>query len=230
MAKSKYTNGEPIVVKKYANRRLYNTHSSSYVTLDHLAEMVKEGADFIVLDVKTGDDITRTVLAQIIFEKESTDANMLPAKFLRQLISFYGDGLQTMVPDYLQSAMEAFSKNQDEFRKLLINARKSPLTGTMPIFEEMARQNMKLFEQAVEVLNPFAPKGNIAKGLLSGIPSLSGRKSQAGEDTSEPADELAADSKKIAQTDDEPSRDDTLSALQTQLAALQKQVEQLSQK
>ena len=106
----------PIIIKKYANRRLYNTKSSSYVTLDHLSQMVKEGTDFEVRDARTGDDITRTVLAQIIFDEENKGQHLLPIQFLRQLIRFYGDSLQAFVPSYLEMSMDSFTKNQEEMR------------------------------------------------------------------------------------------------------------------
>ncbi|TNE61730.1 MAG: polyhydroxyalkanoate synthesis repressor PhaR [Alphaproteobacteria bacterium] len=149
MARKKREPGEPIIIKKYANRRLYNTETSGYVTLDHLAAMIKEGRDFVVLDAKTGEDLTRSVLTQIIFEKETKERNMLPLSFLRQLIAFYGDGLQTMVPGYLQSAMEVLTRNQDELRSALD---RSEDTGNfVPLFEEIARQNLALFEQSMQL-------------------------------------------------------------------------------
>jgi polyhydroxyalkanoate synthesis repressor PhaR len=107
---------KPIVIKKYANRRLYNTAKSSYVTLDHLSQMVREGQDFVVNDAKTGEDITRSVLAQIIFEEEAKGQTMLPANFLRQLIRLYGDTLQGFVPPYLEASMETFARNQEKMR------------------------------------------------------------------------------------------------------------------
>ncbi len=112
----------PIVIKKYANRRLYNTHTSSYVTLDHLCEMVKEGVEFEVRDARTGEDITRQVLAQIIFDEENKGQHLLPLQFLRQLIRFYGDSLQAFVPSYLEMSMESFTKNQHEMRQKFTDA------------------------------------------------------------------------------------------------------------
>ena len=109
----------PVVIKKYANRRLYNTATSSYVTLDDLAKMIKKGADFTVFDAKTGEDITRSVLTQIIVEEEQKGQNLLPISFLRQLISFYGDSMQFLVPGYLEQAMLAFARNQEQMRKNL---------------------------------------------------------------------------------------------------------------
>lgn len=147
--------GDAIVIKKYANRRLYNTASSSYVTLDFLAEMVKEGDDFVVYDAKSGEDITRSVLTQIIFEEESKGQNLLPIQFLRQLIKFYGDSLQTFVPSYLEMSMDAFSKNQEEMR-----ARMRDAFGGAPgynVFEESVRKNMELYEQAMKMFSPMGP-------------------------------------------------------------------------
>ena len=149
MARKKREPGEPIVIKKYANRRLYNTETSSYVTLDHLAEMIKGGDEFVVHDAKTGEDLTRTVLTQIIVEKETNEKNMLPLSFLRQLISLYGDGLQAMVPTYLQSAMEVLTRNQEQIRKACSDV--GMQNNFMPIFEEIARQNMALFEESMRV-------------------------------------------------------------------------------
>lgn len=148
-------NGDAIVIKKYANRRLYNTASSSYVTLDFLAEMVKEGEDFVVFDAKSGDDITRSVLTQIIFEEESKGQNLLPIQFLRQLIKFYGDSLQSFVPSYLEMSMDAFTNNQDQMRDRMRDA-----FGGAPgfsMFEDSVRKNMELYEQAMKM---FSPMGN----------------------------------------------------------------------
>src|SRR3954471_17913505 len=131
--------GKPVVVKKYANRRLYNTASSSYVTLDDLATMIKEGGDFVVYDAKTGEDITRPVLTQIIVEEEQkVGQNLLPISFLRQLISFYGDSMQWLVPRYLDNAMKSFAHNQEQMRKNLQDA----FGGLFPFgsFEEMGKQ------------------------------------------------------------------------------------------
>ncbi len=142
---------DPVTIKKYANRRLYNTATSSYVTLDHLSKMVKQGQDFQVVDAKSGADITRSVLTQIIFEEESKGQNLLPIDFLRQLIKFYGDSMQTFVPGYLQMSMEQFTRNRDHFRKLLANAATAPLAQ----FEEQIRQNSAIFEKALSMFSPF---------------------------------------------------------------------------
>ena len=147
----------PVVIKKYANRRLYNTATSAYVTLDHLSQMVKDKTDFVVYDAKTGDEITRSVLTQIIFEEESKGGQtLLPIPFLRQLISFYGDSLQGVVPQYLEMSMTQFARNQEQMRKYLQNA-----FGFNPFqqFESMGKQNMDMFEKAMRMFNPFGTGG-----------------------------------------------------------------------
>ena len=152
----------PVVIKKYANRRLYNTQTSSYVTLDHLAAMVKDGTEFEVQDARTGEDITRSVLTQIIFEEEAKGQSLLPIKFLRQLIRFYGDSLQTFVPGYLDMSMESFTKNQGAMRDRIAEA----LGGGNQMIENMTRQNLQLFENAMAMFTPFggaAAKGGEAK-------------------------------------------------------------------
>lgn len=142
------------VIKKYANRRLYNTATSSYVTLDFLAEMVKKGDDFVVYDAKSGDDITHSVLTQIIFEEESKGQNLLPIEFLRQLIKFYGDSLQNFVPSYLEMSMNAFSQNQEDMR-----TRMRDTLGGAPgynMFEDTVRKNMELYGQAMKMFAPMS--------------------------------------------------------------------------
>jgi polyhydroxyalkanoate synthesis repressor PhaR len=142
---------DPVVIKKYANRRLYNTQTSSYVTLDHLCEMVKEGVDFEVRDARTGEDITRSVLTQIIFEEEAKGQNLLPIRFLRQLIRLYGDSLQSFVPGYLDLSMESFAKNQEAIKHRVAEA----FGGGSQAFEVMARQNLAMFERAMKMFSPF---------------------------------------------------------------------------
>ncbi len=141
----------PVIIKKYANRRLYNTRSSSYVTLDHLARMVKDGVALTVHDAKTGDDLTRSVLIQIIVEEEAKGQNLLPVSFLRQLISFYGDSLQGLVPQYLEITMRSFANNQEQIRDYLNDA----FGGLFPFdqIEEMSRRNMDMFAQAVNMFS-----------------------------------------------------------------------------
>src|SRR5882672_1087105 len=145
--------GKPTVVKKYANRRLYNTATSSYVTLEDLATMIKQGGDFVVYDAKTGEELTRSVLTQIIVEQEQKGQNLLPISFLRQLIGFYGDSMQFLVPGYLEQAMTAFSGNQEQMRNSL-----RATFGIFPFgqFEEMGKQNIALFERALKMLSPYA--------------------------------------------------------------------------
>jgi len=151
VVKKQQNSDEPITIKKYANRRLYNTATSSYVTLEQLSQLVKDGQKFVVYDAKTGDDITRSVLAQIIFEEESRGQNMLPTDFLRQLISFYGDTLQSALPAYLEMSMNAFARNQEKMRDSMGKLGST----TMRPFEEMARQNLAMFEQAFNMFSPF---------------------------------------------------------------------------
>jgi len=168
MAEKKPAEGEPIIIKKYANRRLYNTATSSYVTLDYLSQMVKDGDEFVVNDAKTGEDITRQVLTHIIVEEESKGTNLLPISFLRHLISFYGDSLQAVVPNYLEQTMQSFATNQETLRKTMEDA----LGGFNPFgqFEEVSKQNMVLFENAMKMFSPFpmptpptgTPKGGAA--------------------------------------------------------------------
>src|SRR5438067_5363314 len=141
----------PVVIKKYANRRLYNTKTSTYVTLEHLCEMVKEGIEFEVRDARTGEDITRSVLTQIIFEEEAKGQNLLPIRFLRQLIKFYGDSLQAFVPGYLDLSMESFARQQDEMRQRMAEA----FGGGGQALEAMARQNLAIFEKAMRMFTPF---------------------------------------------------------------------------
>lgn len=142
-----------ITIKKYANRRLYNTATSCYVTLDYLANLVKAGADFAVYDARSGDDITRSVLTHIIVEEEAKGQSMLPVSFLRNLISFYGDSLQVVVPRYLEHSMQAFSRNQEQMREYMAGA----FDGLNPFtsFEEMSKQQLAMFERAVKMFSPF---------------------------------------------------------------------------
>ena len=155
-------NGEPITIKKYANRRLYNTATSSYVTLDHLCQMVKDGVDFVVYDAKSGEDITRPVLTQIIVEEEAKGQNLLPINFLRQLISYYGDNLQWVVPSYLEHMMSSFQTNQDRMRESM----QKTFGGMFPFdnLEEMSKQNMALFNSTMKMFAPFAEQEGSADG------------------------------------------------------------------
>ena len=208
MAKKSNDDG-PITIKKYANRRLYNTATSSYVTLDYLCQMVQDGVDFVVYDAKSGADITRTVLTQIIVEEEAKGQNLLPIKFLRQLIGLYGDSMQWMVPEYLDQMMEAFGANQERMRQSM----QETFGGMFPFgnMEDMSRQNMALFENARKRFAPFnAGPGAEAKpsaGAGAGV---------------DPNAERADDG---AQSTDEA---DSLEKLKAQVDLLQRQLDAFS--
>jgi polyhydroxyalkanoate synthesis repressor PhaR len=183
----------PVVIKKYANRRLYNTQTSSYVTLDHLAQMVKDGTEFEVRDARTGEDITRSVLTQIIFEEEAKGQSLLPIKFLRQLIRFYGDSLQSFVPGYLDMSMEGFAKNQEQMRNRLAEA----FGGSGQVIENLTRQNMAMFERAMSMFSPFA-----AAARRTGEDEAKGAAAPAAkpaEDISELKSEIEAMRKQLAE-------------------------------
>lgn len=183
-AKGGDASASPVVVKKYANRRLYNTEASSYVTLDDLAKMVRDGRDFVVYDAKTGDDITRSVLTQIIVEEESkVGQSLLPTAFLRQLIGYYGDNLQGLVPRYLEFAMASFGRQQDQMRRTM----EQTMGGFMPFpqkfgnLEELGKQNMAMMERAMSLFAPFgrrddnaAPAAPEVEALKAEVESLRG--------------------------------------------------------
>lgn len=174
---------DPITIKKYANRRLYNTQTSSYVTLDYLSDMVKSGQDFNVFDAKTGEDITRSVLTQIIFEEENKGQNLLPIQFLRQLIRFYGDSMQSFVPSYLEMSMDAFTSNQDKLRQQ-VSETFGAGTG-YKMFEETVRQNMAFFDQAMKMFAPFGKFYGQPGGPEGGEPGAHGQEAAKAAD---PAD------------------------------------------
>jgi polyhydroxyalkanoate synthesis repressor PhaR len=157
----KPTGEPPVVVKKYANRRLYNTESSSYITLDNLADMVRQGRDFVVYDAKTGEDITRSVLTQIIVEEEGKGRALLPTAFLRQLIGFYGDQMQSLVPRFLEQAMGAFAQQQEQMRATMQKTMGSMFPFNM---EEVGRQNMAMMERAMSLFTPFYRPTESASG------------------------------------------------------------------
>ena len=176
---------KPAVVKKYANRRLYNTATSSYVTLDELSQMVRKGDEFVVYDAKTGEDITRSVLTQIILEEDSKGRNLLPIGFLRHLVGFYDDSLQSFLPRYLELSMDNFARNQDQMRSYMEQTfgRFFPLTQ----FEDMARQNMALFQRAATMFRPpnageapVAPRPG--DELIDAPPTGAGKEKPAGLD------------------------------------------------
>ena len=163
---------EPVTIKKYANRRLYNTGTSTYVTLEDLAVMVKAGEDFAVEDAKTGEDITRSVLAQIIFEQENKEGqNLLPINFLRQLIRFYGDSMQMMVPRYLEVSLESFTREQEKMRQQMAQAFGVGV-GTNPFgsMEDQVRRNMEMFERTFSMFAPFARQGQTEGDKPAGTP------------------------------------------------------------
>jgi polyhydroxyalkanoate synthesis repressor PhaR len=145
---------ERVVIKKYANRRLYNTKSSAYVTLENLSEMVKDGVDFVVYDAKTNEDITRPVLTQIIFDEENRGQNLLPIQFLRQLIRFYGDSMQAFVPSYLELSLDSFTRQQGRMRDQFTGS--IGVAPGMGFMEEQVRQNMAMFDRAMKMFTPFA--------------------------------------------------------------------------
>jgi len=198
---------EKIVIKKYANRRLYNTAKSSYVTLDDLSKMVRAGQDFAVYDAKSGEDITRSVLTQIIFEEEAKGQSMLPTNFLRQIIGLYGDSLQGVVPSYLEASMETFTQNQERMRQAFGG---NPAVAN---FESMARGNMEWIEQAMRMFSPF--------GAAAGGAAPEGPAKPAGR-PAEPAPEPPRDAKPAADL----SQD--LDQLQRQLGEMQAQLERLT--
>lgn len=153
---------KPVVIKKYANRRLYDTGRSSYVTLDDLCEMIKDGYEFVVYDAKTGDDLTRQVLTQIIVEQEAQgETNLLPVNFLRQLIGFYGNNVSPLVPNYLEQTFAAFTKNQDQFKDQMGKSFGSMMP--MQAFEEITKQNMAIFENAMKAFGGFGAGFSNAK-------------------------------------------------------------------
>ncbi|MCG7504382.1 polyhydroxyalkanoate synthesis repressor PhaR [Mesorhizobium retamae] len=193
---------EPVVIKKYANRRLYNTGTSTYVTLEDLAEMVKKGEEFTVQDAKTGDDITHPVLTQIIFELENKDGqNMLPIPFLRQLIAFYGDQMQMIVPSFLEQSMIAFSKEQERFRDQMKSALgKTPmdmmkLPTPMKALEEQTRRNIEMFQNAMRMFTPFPGAGS-APSNNAPEPAKS-EPSEKGDDLQELKEQIAAMQRKL---------------------------------
>jgi len=211
MASEQAGSSEPVIIKKYANRRLYNTATSSYVTLDDLAGMVRQSQDFIVYDAKTNEDITRSVLTQIIVEEESKGTNLLPVSFLRQLIALYGDSLQALVPKYLEHSMSSFTQNQERMRQYINNA----LGGMFPFgsLEELSRRNMEFLNQAFTAFNP----------LLAGQTGKEGAKAA-------PDAKAASDARSSAPTPANESGKDALNELQKKIDALQKQIEAMGKK
>lgn len=194
---------EPTIIKKYANRRLYHTGTSSYVTLEDLSQMVRAGEDFVVVDAKTGEEITRSVLAQIIFEEEAkAGQNLLPISFLRQLIRFYGDSMQAIVPRYLEFSLESLTREQETLRDMMAKAFDPTAFGKAPFsedsfskaalraMEEQAQRNMDLFSDALKLFNPFTvaqsampaqPAGKEQGGAQAAAPDLDDLRKQVAE-------------------------------------------------
>ncbi len=197
------------VIKKYANRRLYNTATSTYVTLEDLSKMVKDGTDFIVYDAKSGEDITRSVLTQIIFEEENKEGNnLLPINFLRQLIRFYGDSMQGMVPNYLEFSMGNLMKDQDKLKKQMADV----FGGGDPfkLMEETAKRNMALFQDSMKMFTPFTPPGFVAPGFANPFAAAAAASDSAPPEPAKPASAAA-------------SKDD-LQVLKDQLSAMQQKI------
>jgi polyhydroxyalkanoate synthesis repressor PhaR len=169
---------EPVTIKKYANRRLYNTGTSTYVTREDLAVMVKDGEDFVVFDAKTGEDITRSVLTQIIFEQENKGTNLLPINFLRQVIRFYGDSMQMVVPRYLEASIDMFTRDQGKFRDSMSKAFGGNSFNPM---EDMVRRNMEMFERAFTMFLPSAQKNVAAEQAGEGGQEIDDLKRQMSE-------------------------------------------------
>ena len=206
--RAKRGEGDRVIIKKYANRRLYNTATSSYVTLDNLSDMVRQGVDFVVFDAKSGDDITRSVLAQIIFEEESRGQNLLPIQFLRQLISFYGDSMQNLLPTYLEMSLDGFAKQQERFRSQFAQA----FGGTpgLGYFDEQVSQNLAMFDRAMRMFSPFS-FANAAGGV--GVAATEGL---------DPATATAAAAAK--------PESDQVRELREQMEAMKAQIDRLAQK
>jgi polyhydroxyalkanoate synthesis repressor PhaR len=211
---------EPVVIKKYANRRLYNTDTSTYVTLDDLAAMVKSGRDFVVFDAKSGDDLTHSVLTQIIVEQESRmgGQTLLPIPFLRQLIRFYGDSIERMVPSYLQVSLDTLAKEQERFRKSFADA--FTPAGAFEAYQEQARKNLAMFEQAMAMFSPFAKlpaqrPGNPEAGAAAAAPETAKPEPVKPAPPASPAPAPAPRSTEFDQ-------------LKSQLAAMQAKLDELS--
>jgi polyhydroxyalkanoate synthesis repressor PhaR len=190
---------EPTIIKKYANRRLYHTGTSTYVTLDDLAQMVKKGDEFTVVDAKTGEDITRSVFTQIIFEQEGKSGqNLLPVNFLRQLIGYYGDSMQALIPTYLEHSFKMLAENQQKFREQFTSSFSGSGFGKM---DEQMQKNMTMFRDAMALFTPF--------GLAAGKKST----------------EAASD--ETAEAGDTSSSSDELNSLKRELAEMQKKIDRL---
>jgi len=214
---------ESVVIKKYANRRLYNTETSTYVTLEDLAAMVRANRDFVVYDAKTGDDLTHSVLTQIIVEQESRAGGqtLLPVPFLRQLIRFYDDALGKMVPGYLQFSLEALAKENEKFRNRMTSAFGNPGLA-FEVYQEQTRKNLEMFEQAMTMWASFAPG-------QSGARAESGKESKASADEAgKTSPEAAAGRSDVPAASESSAEQEDLEKLKTELARMAERIEQLS--
>ncbi|GAB5481489.1 MAG: polyhydroxyalkanoate synthesis repressor PhaR [Parasphingorhabdus sp.] len=212
MAKTKKGDPDgPIIIKKYANRRLYNTQTSNYITLDFLAEMTRDDVDFVVVDAKTGDDITHNVLTQIIVDEESSGQNMLPVNFLRQLISMYGNSMQSLMPSYLEASMDNFRKNQKQFQEAVEGAlNKNPLG-------QMAVKNQKQFQEAIENALKSSPLGSVVEKALNPL----GLGDKTASNDEEPVSEPEPEEEEMS------AKDKEIMDLKQQLADIQSKIDNL---
>jgi polyhydroxyalkanoate synthesis repressor PhaR len=203
VARDAEQDSRPVIIKKYANRRLYNTDTSTYVTLEDLAEMVRSERDFVVYDAKTGEDLTHSVLTQIIVEQESRGTNLLPIGFLRQLIRFYGDSMQKLVPSYLEFSLDSLTRQQEQYRRRFAHAFG---TAAFEAMQEQVRKNFATFEKALGLFSPFAKTDATGEG--------NGEQPAAGE--AKPANSKPAE--------------DEIATLKAELSAMQQRLEQLSRR
>jgi polyhydroxyalkanoate synthesis repressor PhaR len=198
----------PVIIKKYANRRLYNTDTSTYVTLEDLAEMVRSERDFVVYDAKTGDDLTHSVLTQIIVEQESRGTNLLPIGFLRQLIRFYGDSMQKLVPSYLEFSLDSLTRQQEQYRRRFAHAFG---TAAFEAMQEQVRKNFETFERALGMFSPFTS-------------------TDAGEGSNAAQLEKSEGKPEISKPESGKPGEDEIANLKAELTAMQQRLEQLSRR
>jgi len=193
--------GDVVVIKKYANRRLYNTSTSAYVTLDDLAKMVREGTDFVVFDAKTNEELTRQILTQIIFEEEGRGQALLPVQFLRQLIGFYGGQMEGVLPSYLEMSLENFSRQQGQFRDQMTKAfGQAPAAGLMGggLIEAAVKQNMAMFESAMKMFPAFAYGRSEGEAAVPSTPPAASAPDAALDEMRRQMDEMRAQIDRIA--------------------------------
>jgi polyhydroxyalkanoate synthesis repressor PhaR len=194
----------PVIIKKYANRRLYNTDTSTYVTLEDLAEMVRSERDFVVYDAKTGEDLTHSVLTQIIVEQESRGTNLLPIGFLRQLIRFYGDSMQRLVPSYLEFSLDSLTRQQEQYRRRFAHTFG---TAAFEAMQEQVRKNFATFERALGLFSPFTGAGP-SESKNDHAPSAAPKESSA----------------------ETPRSDDEIANLKAELTAMKERLDELSRR